>query len=197
MNKAQEITPSQYYGSFKSTWGALAAAAAASPLLSFIPHSGSASYIFPPLGVADAPARVGTVILALATTYFVFFSRGLWRRKDFWVITSAAALAILSFILYLTLYMRFVRTIDIPSEGTSISVTVGYERTDFAKFTFDSDTDWDILRQRGTDEEEIWRLWTTRSILLARLGLYISHCGFILLLVAAFSRGVLAGLELK
>lgn len=195
MNTARAITASQYYRSFKSLSGVLASAATASPLLSLLLPGGSASYVFPPLGIADAPARFGTVSLALAVTYLVFFSRGLWRHKDFWVITSAVGLSVLSLVLYLTLYMRFVRTIDIPSKGTSISVTVGYERTDFAKSTFGSDTDWEILRQRGTEEEEIWRLWTTRSILLARLGLYTSHCGFILLLVAAFSRGVLSGLE--
>jgi hypothetical protein len=195
LEKARSVTLRQYYASFKSLSGALAGVFTASPLLSMLLPSGSGGYAFPPLGVADGPARFGTVLLALATTYVVFFSVGHWRDKDFWLIASGVGLAILSLCLYLTLYMRFVRTISIPSEGTSISVSVGYQRTDFAKATFDSETDWELLRQRGVAEEEIWKLWTTRSIILARLGLYASHCGFILLLVAGCSRGVVHGLQ--
>jgi hypothetical protein len=104
-------------------------------------------------------------------------------------ILLAFATAFLFF--YLLAYFRFVRTIDIATRGTSVSVSVGYHRTEFAANTFGRATDWEILRQRGTDEEEIWMLWTVRSLLVARSALLLTYLGFILSLVAALSWGAL------
>jgi hypothetical protein len=71
-----------------------------------------------------------------------------------------------------------------------VQVSVGYERSDFAKANFAGDTDWELLRERGTGEEDIWRLWTTKSLLISRLSLYISYSLFIFSFVAAFSWGI-------
>lgn len=69
-------------------------------------------------------------------------------------------------------------------------MSVGYDRTQFAKANFGSDSDEDMLRARGTDDEEIKKLWTYQSLAVARLALFISYCGFILGLVAVFSLGI-------
>jgi hypothetical protein len=124
-------------------------------------------------------------------TYLAFFSRGgqpsLGRKR----IAAAIALAGICFCVYIGLFLRFVRTVDIPTKGASVQVSVGYERTEFAKTNFSAESDWELLRDRGTDEEEIWRLWTTKSLLISRLSLYITYSFFIFLLVIAFGWGVL------
>ena len=91
--------------------------------------------------------------------------------------------------------MRVVRKIEIPSRETAIQISVGFERTEFARTNFSGESDWELLRDRGTDEEQIWRLWTARSVVVSRLSLYAAYCVFLLSLVAAFSWGVLSELE--
>ena len=98
--------------------------------------------------------------------------------------------ACVSFYVYLDCYMNFVRKIDIPSLSSSQTVSVGYEKTPFAIQVFGSESDWNMLRARGTDDEEIWKLWTARSIVRARLSLFSASCGFALSLVFVFSLGV-------
>jgi hypothetical protein len=107
----------------------------------------------------------------------------------------AIACGLVFFLLYVVTFMRFVRTIEIPSKGTVVQVSVGIQRTEFAKANFNSDSDWEILRDRGTDEEQVWKLWTARSLVLCRFALYTTYSLCLLSLVAAFSWGVLAGLK--
>jgi hypothetical protein len=161
------------------------------PLWSKLIPAAHSGYGFPPLGSADGAARVGTVVLALATTYFAFFSRAPLPNRTGKRIPAAIVFAFICLCVYIGLFLRFVRTIDIPSKNISVQVSVGYERTEFAKINFNADTDWELLRDRGTGEEEIWRLWTARSLLTSRLSLYTTYSLFIFSLVAAFSWGVL------
>jgi hypothetical protein len=51
-------------------------------------------------------------------------------------------------------------------------------------------SDEDILRARGTSDEEIRKLWTTRSLLVSHSSLYITYVLVFLSLVIAFSWGV-------
>jgi len=76
-----------------------------------------------------------------------------------------------------------------------VLVSVGYERTEFTNATFGSMTDEEVLRQRGTDEEQIRKLWTPTSVIIARLALFGSYCGFVLALISAFSVGIVSQLE--
>ena len=87
--------------------------------------------------------------------------------------------------------LRFIRTIDIRSRGETVAVSVGYERTDFANTEFPGSSDWEILRARGPIEEEIWRIWTPKSIILARLVLFLSYLLFLLSAIAACSLAAL------
>jgi hypothetical protein len=168
--------------------------AAAPPILAtvaapFLPDSASA-YGFPPMGDVGSFARLGLLCLAVLVTYLVYF----WRGGK-WFLVVAALVAFLSLCVYIALYPRFVLRVDIRSTKTSARVSVGYDRTPFARATFGSDSDEDMLRARGFDDEEIKKLWTYRSLVIARLALFASYCGFMLGLVAAFSLGIVLRLS--
>ena len=176
----------QYYKGFWSLLGFLAAAPpiTVAVIVPFISDSAPA-YGFPPMGDIESLARLGLVVFAVLITFLVYYVRG-GKRSLFGV----ALVSFLSLCVYLALYSHFVLRIDIPSQKTTVHVSVGYERTAFAKATFGSDSGEDMLRARGTDDEEIKKLWTYQSLTVARLALFVSYCGFILGLVAVFSLGV-------
>jgi hypothetical protein len=179
------VTINNYYKSFASISGTLAATFGLEPLFSLL-HFEAAAYLFPQLGDATNVARVGVLGLSVAMTYLAFYfpvGRSRWAMVCLFGISGIALCC------YLVFYMQFVRKIDV-SGASAIQVSVGDERTPFAVETFHSESDWDMLRARGTREEEISRLWTGRSIRRARLFLFGSVCGFILPLVLGFSLGV-------
>jgi hypothetical protein len=185
------MTLRQYYRSFKGIYGVLAGVFSAIPLFSkFLPEGYGAS-AFPPLGNADGPARIVTCVIALSMTYLAFFTRAAPPLRNNRRIVAAIALAVVSVCLYLTLFLLFVRTVDIPSMNSSVRVSVGYERTDFANANFGAASDEELLRDRGTNDEEIRRLWTAKSLIISRLGLYTTYALFIFALVLAFSWGAL------
>lgn len=178
----------KYYSSFRSLSGIFAGLIAALPFISqFLPGTG---YAFPPLGDAEAPARVGLVLLAFAVTFAVYFLASDISRNTGRVIAIAIAVSVVGLFVYFALFEGFVRGIDIPSRNTTVYVTVGYERTPFAMTTFDSAPDEVMLRSRGTDEEQLRTLWTLKSLIIVRLALFASYCTIVLALVAAFSCGV-------
>ena len=176
-----------YYGSFRSISGALAGATGIAPVLSFVIKPAS-SVLFPPLGDATIPALAGLIALYLAITYVAYYIRGARLRMIFMILSIC--FACVSFCFYLDYYMDFVRKIDIPSLSSSRTVSVGYEKSPFAVQVFGNESDWDMLRARGTDEEDIWKLWTPRSIVQARLSLFCAFDGFLLPLVFLFCLGV-------
>jgi hypothetical protein len=191
LNSSEHITLRQYYLSFKSISGVMAGLLSAIPFLSKLAPDAYAAYGFPPLGSLEGPARIGTFVFAWAATYFAFFARAGSPSGDRKRIAAAMVFAFVFLCLYFGLFLRFVRTIEIPAKNISVQVSVGYERTDFAKDNFGAASDWEILRARGTGEEEIWKLWTTKSLLVCRLSLYIAYSIVVLSLVAAFSWGVI------
>jgi hypothetical protein len=182
------ITLKKYYSSFKSLSGVLAGLFAGLPYLSqFLPGS---AYTFPPLGDGEPTARVGLVVLAFATTFGVYFWGSSLYRRTGRMIAAALAICLTCLLIYFVLYERFVRRIDIPSREAAVYVSIGYERTAFAISAFGSAPDEELLRARGTDEEQLRLLWTTKSLIAVRLVLYAAYCGIVLALVAAFSFGV-------
>jgi hypothetical protein len=179
-------TIKDYYKNFVSISGALAAVTGLEPLLSFLPFA-AAGYVFPPLGDATGLARTGVLCLSMAMTYLAFYFPIARCR---WIMVCLFGISGVALCCYLISYMQFVRKIEVPSAAATIQVSVGEERTPFAAQTFGAESDWDMLRARGTGEEEVWKLWTARSILHARLSLLGSFSGFILPLVLIFSLGV-------
>jgi len=184
------ITLRRYYLSFKSLFGILAGVVAASPYISKVLPVDVGSCVFPPLGDGDAIGRLVAVIFAFALTFGVYFWAVSSPKSAGRVIAFAFVISALSFCAYFAALLGFVRRVDIPSTGVRVYISVGYERTAFAKTTFDSAPDEDLLRARGMDDEQLRLLWTKKSIIIARLALYIPYCLGILALVAAFSFGV-------
>jgi hypothetical protein len=189
LNAQRAVTLPNYYKSFLSISGALSAAFGIGPLLSeWLPASISA-YLFPPLGDMTTAARFGVSLLAMVSTYIVFYvdvtPTHRFRGLLFLVIAS-----FLSLCCYLALYSIFVRRIDVPATKSVIHISIGYERTSFAQQTFGSESDLDMLKARGTDDDQVSKLWTLRSITIARLSLFLAFCAFVLPLVWVFSLGV-------
>ncbi len=181
-----QMTLTQYYGRFLSLLGVLAAAPPlmVAVIVPFLPDSASA-YWFPPIGDVGGFARLGLVCLAFIVTFLIYF----WQGGK-WLLVASAAVSFACFCVYVALYPRLVMRINIPSQQTVVHVIVGYDRTPFAKANFGGYSDEDMLRERGTDNEEIKKLWTYQSLTVARLLLLVSYCGFILGLVAVFSLGI-------
>jgi len=180
------MTLRQYYQGFWSLLGVLAAAppVIVAVILPFLSDSAPV-YGFPPMGDVGSFARLGLVCLAFLVTYLVYF----WPGGK-WPLVVAVIVFFASLCAYIAFYQRFVLRIDVPSQKATIRVSVGYDRTSFAAANFGSDSDEDMLRARGTSDEEIKKLWTYRSLIIARLALFASYCGVILGLVAIFSLGI-------
>jgi len=183
-----------YYRSFKKLSVLPALLISFSPLIpaSITPFG---ACLFPPVGDAEALARFFALIFTLAMTYFCLFWSNFRHGDNAKRVVVAMVCAFVPLCAYFVLYQRFVRRIDIASKDTSVCVAVGYARTDFAKTIFDSESDWQILRERGVEDEEISRLWTPRSLTITRLLLFVSYCGVLFSLVAAFSWGLIHQLE--
>jgi hypothetical protein len=163
----------QYYASARGISTAIAAAAV--PFASKIVGPETSAVLFPPLGNMEGVARLGFLALCIAVSlgvYFLVATQSLPSPAR--VIWCALLIAFVALAVYLVAYQSFVRRIDIPSRGDSVYVSIGYERTQFAIDTFGNASDYEMLKARGPNEEEISHLWTLKSIIIARLTLYFS-----------------------
>jgi hypothetical protein len=197
MAAPSSIVLKNYYSGFIGVRGVVAAVGTFSPLLPELKPGTWLEYLLAPLGEIDFFARVALIILCAGITYLVYFifqgQSSKARKRTFLMLLLVAPL--LSVLLYMSLCLLFVRKIDIPTLQRSVYVSVGYQRSEFAKKTFGSMTDEEMLRQRSVEEEEIQKLWTPFSILVVRLALFVSWCGFALSLISGFSLGVLDQVE--
>jgi|ERR1700678_3084328 hypothetical protein len=186
------MTLESYYASFKSKAGAFTAAFAVLPFLSKILPPEYSAYGYPPLGEAEILGRIGTVAFALFSTYVSYFICNEDAQKARKWVRNAFIFGFIVFLLYLGCFIRFIRTVEIPTRSTSISVSVGFERSDFAKRNFASQTDFEMLRARGPYEEEIAQLWTPRSLVAVRVALFLLYSLVLSSFVCAFSWGIIA-----
>jgi hypothetical protein len=185
---ATPITLKEYYKRFKSISGVLATALGIVPILTVLIPGSASDYFFPALGDVTMLARVGVVILAGAVTFVCFYdSKPPNVPRRFLGIGAISTVALIG---VLITSLQFIRKVTVPANGSAILVSVGYERTAFANQTFHDESDWDMLRARGTSDEEVYGLWTRWSVNIARLLLVACYAGFILPLVAIFSLGV-------
>jgi hypothetical protein len=185
-----QITIKQYYGSYKSLLGILATVALASPILTLIPL-GFNKYIFPPLGGIDVIARLGSFACALIATYAVYFCQEQNPKSGRRLIFGSIGFFVLFAIIYAAAYLCSVRTIPIPSKDTSVSVSIGYRRSNIALRDFAGVSDEDLLRDRGPVEEEIRNYWTTGSLIASRLVLWISCTAELTFLVSSLGFGII------
>ena len=162
------------------------------PLLASVLPDKQSFFLFPPL---DTVFRTAAILLCVAVTFIVYFTSDLKFTKSgkrrFAVLFATVSVSVVGVGLFLVSHEQFVRTIDIPAKKETVTVSVGYTRTVFANRQFPNSTDWDMIRARGTSDEEIKRLWTEWSIIVARLALLFSYLLFLLPAIAAFSLGVL------
>ena len=179
MHPTAPISLLSYYKKFASISGALAVATGVGPLLTALLPGAAAGYLFPALGD----------LLAATITYLSFYAAQ--RPPQAWSrFLLLGGIAFLAMCCYLISLQHFVRKIEIPANGSVVIVSVGLREDAFATQTFQGESDWDMLRARGTSDEDVLRLWTERSLDVARLCLFASYCGFILPLVLIFSLGV-------
>jgi hypothetical protein len=182
-----QINAIEYYKGFASLRGAIAALLGTLPISSLV----IPGRVFPPLGNDTALAQGFAVVFAFAVTYLVFLRKDAPVSKLKGAILVFLVIACVFFISYFAARLYFVRTLEIPSIGSSNIVSVGFQRTTFANSVFGSSDDLEMLRSRGADEEEIFRLWTAKSIYVSRLSLFVSYLGCALCLIAAASLATL------
>lgn len=123
-------------------------------------------------------------------TYVVYLLQGSSESSRRKLTLILWLFAFIACALYLAAATRFVRIISIPTLHDSVAVSVGFERTTFAKALGEA-SDFDLLRLRGPQEEEIQKLWTFRSLTLSRLALWTFYCGVVSAFAGIFSLGAL------
>lgn len=195
MSKIKRLTVRAYYKRYLSLYGLMSAAIGGLPILSKLLPEGWGGYVFPPLGDQGPIFRGAALILCALVTLIVYFAYPRYARYDkrerVRTLLLTAIVSVLGVMAFFILSQRFVRHIAVPTRNVELVVSVGYERTDFAQKTFGPATDWELLRYRGINEEEIQRLWTSRSIILVRLGLFVSYMAFLIGALSCTSLGVL------
>lgn len=191
MSDSARITAPEYYKAFGSFRGAVAA------LFGLLPASSLVipGRIFPPLGNDTLLAQSFAVVVAIVVTYLVFIRQNIAVSKIKRTITFLILVSIVFFFGYLAAREYFVCEIYIPSIERANIVSVGYQRTDFANSVFGTATNLEMLRARGSDDEEIFRLWTKKSVYVSRSVLFLSYLGCALCLVAFASLSVLLHLR--
>jgi hypothetical protein len=170
------VTLGSYYKSFTNL-RALFALIPFAPTLAhaFLPDSGAAGYLYPPLGDFEPLGIAATLGLLLLTTFVVYISARLSRRIQpllpiFLGIGSAVCVVAL-----IALYVSYVRFVGVSSVGAEVPVSVGYQETEFALRTYPQQTDWEMLHNRGPWEERIQKLWTLQSIIVVRSLLWVFY----------------------
>ena len=189
------ITIKAYYRAHKSLFGYLAGFIGATPVLSSLLPDDWASFLFPPL---DNVFKSVAVLLVVLTSVVIF------RMSDSSLVRNPAMrprlqVSLLLIVLlgasgYVLARAAFVRVVERPSLGDVVTAVVGYERTPFAIKAFPNSSDWDILRGRGITDEEIFENWTTTSVIVARLSVFLSYTLLLIAAIAILSLEVLYGL---
>ena len=195
--KAGRVTVKAYYKHFASIFGGIGAFISSLPLISGLVPADYSRYLFPPLGTIEPFGKVGILVLIVLITIIAYYSQDSTavtnRERRCKLLLGILAVAVISFFAFIALNQRFVRSVPVPSinQNTEFVVSVGYKRTEFAQRVFGQQSDWDILRERGVTEEEIFRLWTPTSVITARFALLFSYTTFLLAALAACSLAVL------
>ena len=182
-----------YYSNFKYARGIATAIGVILPVIPKIKPGTWTEYLLAPLGSVDIIARVLLAVLCIAITYLVyfFFQGQSQKARKRTLLLTLFVIPFLCACLYIVFCMSFVRNINIPTLERSAYVSVGFQRTPFAKQTFGSMADEEMLRSRGLDDEEIRRLWTPLSLVVARVALFMAWSGIALSLICGLSLGLL------
>ena len=159
-------------------------------LAAFISPEGTRGILFPPLGDVQHFAMLLTVAACGLCTYVIFLA---FRERA----AAPTAAPIVMFLVWIALagfqmalYIAFVRVVPIPADKTSRVVSVGWDRTPLGQQAAQYD-DVELLRRQTPDEDQIRRIWTYKSIAVARASLWLGYTLLAVLLVAIASTAAL------
>jgi hypothetical protein len=171
------VTIGEYYKSFASLYGILAALPFAPPLLhaSLSDSSKLADDLFPPLGDFQHLAVAATVGTLLLATLLIFLCSPLKRTICRIVLTALTVGFLIGVAGLAALYVGYVRRIPVSSVNEEVLVSVGYQRTVLALRAYPGYSDSDMLEDSGPWESKIQILWTSRSIWVVRTLLWASY----------------------
>lgn len=149
------------------------------------------AFVFPPLGTLGAYTvfiTCGVVGLAALLPTTIHGVKAL--RFSFF---TALVIVCICTPVYFVLIGRYVVRIDAPSQNWTTFISIGSERTQFARENFPNSTDQEMMEARGPTEDEVNKLWVPESVTNVRLGLL----GFYTIVLGAlnFGIGCLARLE--
>jgi hypothetical protein len=184
------ITIRQYYAGFVGSWGLVASVPLVPPILNSILRffwPAFAAYLYPPLGHVQPIALAGTLIFLLVVTLVVFTSCRSAQQISPYVSVILASLILGGMCCFIGLYSSYVRRAPIRAEAVEVPLSVGYERTDFAKQQYSQESDAEMLHDWGSSEEEIQKLWTKRSMAIIRGALWLSYTLILACVVAVVS----------
>jgi len=162
------ISPIAYGKRFKIVQTLIVAIPVASGLLQHKPVT-----LGPPLGVLyDLVSPTAFVCVGI-------FGVLPWLVSKPAIASKLALFAALSCMAAILAYAYFVATsvvqIHITTPSSEIRVSIGDERTEFARNVFKDATSEEMVRTFGHQEEDLQRLWTRESIRSARMRLLASY----------------------
>jgi low affinity Fe/Cu permease len=128
---------------------------------------------WPPLGPFDnygiAPATAIIAVIGWALP-----GRFKTKAAQEWALNISIGLAVVAFLVYVYMFMAFVRSVETPSYGTQYR-SIGTQRNAQIVTKFPNMTDEELLEVAGLEEKGIRKIWKSESVTLARSGLFISY----------------------
>lgn len=183
------VTVAQFYRAYKGLYLAVAAIPLATPIARAFLNSQTAvtDYLYPPLGDVEPLARALTVALLFLATIVVFICCKPARRIHPLAAASLWLGALVGSCVLIPMHIKFVKFVPVQSENTVVPVSIGYEPTQFAMQTYPSPNAWEMLHDQGPWESKIQELWTLHSIIVVRIGLWLTYTLTLALLTSAVS----------
>lgn len=182
------ISLKRFLLNFKSLFGITAVVLGAIPVASTVLPDSLGVYVFPPLGNIEGFAKVFS-ILAFFLAVFFSYHYGLSERfaiknQRIKALVRCLIAFFLSGFVFVVLTNAFVKIVVIGKDK-EVAVSVGFERrAEIASSVLKDANDEEILKRNGFEESSIHEVWTIRSLVVVRAGLFISY--FLCLLAALF-----------
>ena len=163
-----------FLASFRSRWGALAAAACAGPLSLQV----LAPNFVTPWPESSVVTELATIVCAvgLLLAYQAFLRRSTIEGR---LVATGLALSAVCLLAYLGLWSSLLLTADqAPGQAAQMSVIRGFER--LPEISAHYPEDYSNLSLWGEFQYRVESVWTTASIAVARIGTLLAYLGFFL-----------------
>jgi len=192
------LTIAKYFKSFRALYALMSVLLTllSPPVTSELAPVGISVVMFPPIGGSEfqTVVRAIAIIFGLLASAAVFFTKDYFERKPqrrLAVLVVFILVAMALFILYAACNCRFVRVITQGPKAEAISV--GYERSADAA-TYVGKTDWEMFEYVERTEKNVQKLFTFRSLCIARSLLMSSYFLCLCALISSVSLVVLFSL---